>query len=115
MWDLVSCFHLCKVEYIFYDSIFPFILFGINCRRVKDRPKDAAKWTEIGDVVAALSIPVIANGDVFEYADFERLKSDTGNYNTYSIYLMLDHVMYVSLSNDMNLSSSFILFKCHIF
>lgn len=51
---------------------------AVHGRRVKDRPKDAAKWAEIADVVAALSIPVIANGDVFEYNDFERLKSDTG-------------------------------------
>jgi len=27
--------------------------------------------------VSALSIPVIANGDVFEYEDFERIKSAT--------------------------------------
>lgn len=43
-----------------------------------DRPRDPAKWGEIADVVAALSIPVIANGDVFDYADFERIKVATG-------------------------------------
>ncbi|EEE61392.1 hypothetical protein OsJ_15567 [Oryza sativa Japonica Group] len=33
---------------------------------------------EIADVVSALSIPVIANGDVFEYEDFKRIKDATG-------------------------------------
>ncbi|KAM3756844.1 hypothetical protein ACB098_02G143500 [Castanea mollissima] len=46
--------------------------------RVADRPRDPAKWSEIADVVAALSIPVIANGDVFEYDDFRCVKDATG-------------------------------------
>lgn len=50
----------------------------MKCRRVKDRPRDPAKWNEIADVVASLSIPVIANGDVFEYEDFGRIKDATG-------------------------------------
>ncbi|XP_077234023.1 aldolase-type TIM barrel family protein isoform X2 [Tasmannia lanceolata] len=51
---------------------------AVHGRRVADRPRDPAKWSEIADVVAALSIPVIANGDVFEYEDFHRIKSATG-------------------------------------
>ncbi|XP_057957411.1 uncharacterized protein LOC131150591 isoform X3 [Malania oleifera] len=51
---------------------------AVHGRRVADRPRDAAKWSEIADVVAALSIPVIANGDVFEYEDFQRIKAATG-------------------------------------
>ncbi|XP_068656153.1 uncharacterized protein [Aristolochia californica] len=47
-------------------------------RKIADRPRDPAKWNEIADIVAALSIPVIANGDVFEYDDFQRIKSATG-------------------------------------
>lgn len=47
-------------------------------RKVADRPRDPAKWDEIADVVAAVSIPVIANGDVFEYEDIERVKVATG-------------------------------------
>lgn len=50
----------------------------INCRRVADRPRDPAKWSEIADIAAALSIPVIANGDVFEYEDLQRIKDATG-------------------------------------
>ncbi|KAK1684382.1 hypothetical protein QYE76_045230 [Lolium multiflorum] len=51
---------------------------AVHGRTIKDRPKDPAKWDEIADVVSALSIPVIANGDVFEYEDFKRIKDATG-------------------------------------
>ncbi|MED6161152.1 hypothetical protein PIB30_058031 [Stylosanthes scabra] len=51
---------------------------GVHGRKVPDRPRDPAKWSEIADVVSALSIPVIANGDVFEYNDIQRIKSATG-------------------------------------
>lgn len=56
--------------------------FSIKCRKVPDRPRDPAKWSEIADVVASLSIPVIANGDVFDYDDFQRIKVATGSSNT---------------------------------
>lgn len=52
----------------------------IKYRKVPDRPRDPAKWDEIADVVAALSIPVIANGDVLEYDDFSRIKTATGTH-----------------------------------
>ncbi|KAL9461158.1 hypothetical protein AB3S75_004203 [Citrus x aurantiifolia] len=51
---------------------------AVHGRKVADRPRDPAKWGEIADIVAALSIPVIANGDVFEYDDFQRIKTATG-------------------------------------
>ncbi|XP_074555555.1 uncharacterized protein LOC141811402 [Curcuma longa] len=51
---------------------------AVHGRKVKDRPRDPANWNEIADVVASLSIPVIANGDVFEYEDFGRMKDATG-------------------------------------
>lgn len=50
----------------------------MNCRRVADRPRDPANWSGITDVVNALSIPVIANGDVFKYEDFRRIQVATG-------------------------------------
>lgn len=50
----------------------------VNCRRVADRPRDPANWSEIAHVVDALSIPVIANGDVFEYEDFHNIRAVTG-------------------------------------
>ncbi|KAI3869949.1 hypothetical protein MKW98_002838 [Papaver atlanticum] len=51
---------------------------AVHGRKVEDRPRDPARWNEITDVVAALSIPVIVNGDVFEYEDFQRIKEATG-------------------------------------
>ncbi|XP_039004060.1 tRNA-dihydrouridine(20) synthase [NAD(P)+]-like [Hibiscus syriacus] len=79
--------HIC----LFASSFYPFkirkffcflnalLYFSrIICRKVLDRPRDPAKWNEIADVVSALSIPVIANGDVFEYDDFERVKVARG-------------------------------------
>ncbi|XP_062100969.1 uncharacterized protein LOC133806885 [Humulus lupulus] len=51
---------------------------AVHGRKVADRPRDPAKWTEIADVVSSVSIPVIANGDVFEYDDFQRIKAVTG-------------------------------------
>ncbi|KAI3980290.1 hypothetical protein MKX01_001361 [Papaver californicum] len=51
---------------------------AVHGRKVEDRPRDPAKWNEITDVVAALSIPVIVNGDVFEYEDFQLIKAATG-------------------------------------
>nr|POE99615.1 trna-dihydrouridine(20) synthase [nad(p)+]-like [Quercus suber] len=51
---------------------------AVHGRRVADRLRDPAKWCEIADVVAALSIPVIANGDIFEYDDFQCIKDAAG-------------------------------------
>lgn len=53
-----------------------------TCRKVPDRPRDPAKWNEIADVVASVSVPVIANGDVFEYDDVQRIKDATGSTRT---------------------------------
>jgi tRNA-dihydrouridine synthase 2 len=55
---------------------------AVHGRKIADRPRDPAKWDEIADVVAALSIPVIANGDVLEYDDFSRIKTATGTHDT---------------------------------
>nr|DAD40838.1 TPA_asm: hypothetical protein HUJ06_015161 [Nelumbo nucifera] len=51
---------------------------AVHGRKVADRPRDPAKWSEIADIVAALSIPVIANGDVFNYKDFQHIRDATG-------------------------------------
>ncbi|KAL6529989.1 hypothetical protein OROMI_028634 [Orobanche minor] len=58
------------------------------CSKVADRPRDPAKWSEVADVVAALSIPVMANGDVFDYEDFERIKVATGLFDSYFLLVM---------------------------
>ncbi|XP_078444480.1 aldolase-type TIM barrel family protein isoform X1 [Wolffia australiana] len=51
---------------------------AVHGRKVADRPRYPAQWSEIAAVADALSIPVIANGDVFEYEDFGRIKQATG-------------------------------------
>ncbi|XP_045796325.1 tRNA-dihydrouridine(16) synthase-like isoform X2 [Trifolium pratense] len=92
-WD--GCCLLSKPELISDASLIVYRCFGcvelarriektgvdaiaVHGRYVLDRPRDPAKWSGIADVVSALSIPVIANGDVFEYDDFQRIKSATG-------------------------------------
>jgi tRNA-dihydrouridine synthase len=52
------------------------LCFGF--RKVADSPRDPAQWDGIAEVVSALSIPVISNGDVFEYSDFQCIKDATG-------------------------------------
>nr|GEZ81791.1 tRNA-dihydrouridine(20) synthase [NAD(P)+]-like isoform X2 [Tanacetum cinerariifolium] len=50
---------------------------GVHGRRVADRPRDPANWSEIATVVDVLSIPVITDGDVFEHDDFQRIQTVT--------------------------------------
>lgn len=50
----------------------------VHGRKVADRPRDPAQWDGIANVVSALSIPVIANGDIFDYPDFHRIITATG-------------------------------------
>lgn len=73
----------------------------LQYRKIADRPRDPAKWDEIADVVAALSIPVIANGDVLEYDDFSRIKTATGTHENHEIskYLptIVCHVLMIIL------------------
>jgi tRNA-dihydrouridine synthase 2 len=51
---------------------------AVHGRYVSQRPREPAHWAQIVAVVQALRVPVIANGDVFEHADFERLRVATG-------------------------------------
>eukprot|EP00250_Pteridium_aquilinum_P035055 c8533_g1_i1 orf=134-1168(+) len=51
---------------------------AVHGRKVADRPRDPAQWDGIANVVSALSIPVIANGDIFDYSDFHRIITATG-------------------------------------
>ena len=54
------------------------IAMGVHGRTQDMRPREPALWPKIADVVSALDIPVIANGDVFEPADFDRVCAETG-------------------------------------
>jgi tRNA-dihydrouridine synthase 2 len=51
---------------------------AVHGRYVPQKPREPAHWDQIAAVVAALRVPVIANGDVFCHSDFERLRADTG-------------------------------------
>ncbi|KAH9572381.1 hypothetical protein CY35_02G146400, partial [Sphagnum magellanicum] len=51
---------------------------AVHGRKVADRPRGRTQWDGVAEVVSALSIPVIANGDVFEYSDFQCIKDATG-------------------------------------
>jgi len=50
----------------------------IHGRQRDERPKDPCRWAEIKAIVqSGVSIPVIANGDCFSYADVQRMKEAT--------------------------------------
>lgn len=51
---------------------------AVHGRYVSQKPRDAAHWAEIAAVSAAVSCPVIANGDVFSYSDFAAVRRATG-------------------------------------
>lgn len=53
---------------------------AVHARRIPERPKDPARWTELKEVLDAanLDIPVIVNGDVFCFADIQRARETTG-------------------------------------
>nr|POE99616.1 trna-dihydrouridine(20) synthase [nad(p)+]-like [Quercus suber] len=76
---------------------------AVHGRRVADRLRDPAKWCEIADVVAALSIPVIANGDIFEYDDFQCIKDAAG---FCEVCLFCDHEIFVTVSMKSTKSQS---------
>lgn len=52
---------------------------GVHGRYIAQKPREAAHWSRIAAVVRAVpGLPVIANGDVFAFADFDRLCAATG-------------------------------------
>jgi len=52
------------------------LCFGFT--KLAGRPRGRTQWDGLAEVVSALSIPVIANGDVFEFSDFQCIKDATG-------------------------------------
>ena len=52
---------------------------GVHGRFITQKPREPAHWSRIAAVVRAVpTLPVIANGDVFSYADFARVCDATG-------------------------------------
>lgn len=82
--------------------------YWLNYRKVQDRPRDPAKWSEIADVAAALSIPVIANGDVFEYEDFQRIRDATG------VLILLINVLVLTLFSDESICTFWVKFSLDV-
>ncbi|OQS03142.1 tRNA-dihydrouridine synthase [Thraustotheca clavata] len=51
---------------------------GIHCRQAHERPCDDAHWDALKAIPAALSVPVLANGDILTQQDIARVKAETG-------------------------------------
>ncbi len=52
--------------------------FAVHGRYIPQRPREPAHWHLIKNVVEAVDCPVIANGDVQCFEDFERIRECTG-------------------------------------
>lgn len=53
-------------------------LVTLHPRTRADMYSGTARWSEIGDLVEALEVPVVGNGDVTSGADAARMRSETG-------------------------------------
>ncbi|KAI8999340.1 hypothetical protein BC832DRAFT_534365 [Gaertneriomyces semiglobifer] len=51
---------------------------GVHCRFKEERPRDPGHWEVFGPLSTAVSIPVIANGDIYSVADMKKLAESTG-------------------------------------
>ncbi|KUF80559.1 tRNA-dihydrouridine(20) synthase [Phytophthora nicotianae] len=51
---------------------------GVHMRQIHERPHDKASWDRLAPVVSALSVPVLANGDVFTHDDIDKLRKISG-------------------------------------
>ncbi|KAF9428030.1 tRNA-dihydrouridine(20) synthase [NAD(P)+]-like [Podila epigama] len=51
---------------------------AVHCRYRDERPREPGHWDRFQEIVEAVKIPVIANGDINEYADIERVRKLTG-------------------------------------
>ncbi|KAG0263943.1 hypothetical protein BG011_007776 [Mortierella polycephala] len=51
---------------------------AVHCRYRDERPRERGHWDRFREIVEAVSIPVIANGDVLEYGDIARVQELSG-------------------------------------
>ncbi|KAF1786799.1 Aldolase-type TIM barrel [Phytophthora cactorum] len=51
---------------------------GVHMRHIHERPHDKASWDRLAPVVSALSVPVLANGDVLMHEDIDKLRKISG-------------------------------------
>lgn len=54
------------------------VAIGVHARQKHERPADKAHWDQFAPVAAALSVPVLANGDIFVREDLEKLREQSG-------------------------------------
>lgn len=54
------------------------VAIGVHCREVHERPVDNAHWEALAPVVSSLSVPVLANGDIFVREDIEKVRKISG-------------------------------------
>ncbi|CAG8433032.1 6325_t:CDS:10 [Ambispora gerdemannii] len=52
---------------------------AVHCRLRDERPRNPGHWDIFRDLVENISIPIIANGDIFTRADITRLKEISSN------------------------------------
>ncbi|KAM9980413.1 hypothetical protein ACTFIZ_008693 [Dictyostelium cf. discoideum] len=52
---------------------------GVHCRMIPERPRDPAHWDRLENILnnASFNVPIIANGDIFEHSDIEKIKKQT--------------------------------------
>uniref|UniRef100_K3W5R3 tRNA-dihydrouridine synthase n=1 Tax=Globisporangium ultimum (strain ATCC 200006 / CBS 805.95 / DAOM BR144) TaxID=431595 RepID=K3W5R3_GLOUD len=51
---------------------------GVHARQVHERPVDSAHWEALAPVVSSLSVPVLANGDIFVRDDIDKVRETSG-------------------------------------
>ncbi|KAG0374578.1 tRNA-dihydrouridine(20) synthase [NAD(P)+]-like [Mortierella sp. AD032] len=51
---------------------------AVHCRYRDERPREPGHWDRFKEIVDAVSIPVIANGDIREYGDIARIREVSG-------------------------------------
>ncbi|KAF9337258.1 hypothetical protein BG006_005658 [Podila minutissima] len=51
---------------------------AVHCRYRDERPREPGHWDRFQEIVDAVKIPVIANGDVMEYCDIARVQKLSG-------------------------------------
>lgn len=54
------------------------VLYLVHLRQRETREREPANWDDLKTLVQCVSIPVIANGDFYDFADMQRVASSTG-------------------------------------
>jgi tRNA-dihydrouridine synthase 2 len=55
---------------------------GIHCRFTHERPRQPGHWEVFDELIQELKVPIIANGDVWNLQDLQKLKNSTGSLAT---------------------------------